>query len=306
MSTSRRTTHSKLTAAAKPATKWGRIGVAIAVFDRVVSIASGALFGDAQTALENALKIYERIPVLGSTGFQNILFLASGAALLFGAGVTLLERYYWAAPVAAKARGGRAKQQTPPHTSAFGDIASATGAVALCFVGAVLLYAPAPHAEAAGNPASSHPESAAAPSPVAPATEMVLGKQVATAEELSKSHIADRTVFLSRFAEQAWSSGGTVNVIKGKTFTDCVLAGPAIIFPDHSVPGAIQRCRFSVPVSGNRFDREAMFVELEPGEELNGVVVMRECYLIGCDLEYVSLAGTADKIARWKETGFIW
>jgi hypothetical protein len=82
-------------------------------------------------------------------------------------------------------------------------------------------------------------------------------------------------------------------IIKGRTFKDADIWGPALIAPmDNNC--AFVNCGFEGDV-------KSLFWEIEPNQLLIGVVGLQACEFINCNFKGIAIVGTAEIIKRFKD-----
>lgn len=115
-----------------------------------------------------------------------------------------------------------------------------------------------------------------------------------SAEESAGRALVARTTFekeavwLPSLAIQHWNAGQTV--IDGKTFTDCVIEGPAVM-------AVMKGTTFESCAMGVATDVKTLLYR-PMGSKLAGVVGMSNCRFIRCRFVQVGFTGTEDLLAE--------
>jgi hypothetical protein len=80
--------------------------------------------------------------------------------------------------------------------------------------------------------------------------------------------------------------------VKGKTFEDCVIFGPALIA--FVPPGNISDCTW-------RGDPDSLFIEVVPKERAIGIVGIKDCTFRRCRFVGIGMIGPKEAVEHWKK-----
>lgn len=106
---------------------------------------------------------------------------------------------------------------------------------------------------------------------------------------MQDSSFTNLSIWLPAMATQALKSGSIL--IQGKTFTDCLIEGPAIILPAGGV--TFSNC----DVDDDNGDVRNLL--LKPmGRSVFGAVGLRDCRFVGCRFRYVGFTGNDEFLAQ--------
>jgi len=117
----------------------------------------------------------------------------------------------------------------------------------------------------------------------------------ATGEELvSRTTFEKEAVWLPFLAVKHWNAGQMS--IRGKTFTDCVIEGPAVM-------AVMDGTTFESCTMGMTSDTANLLYKAQ-GKKLAGVVGMAECTFVRCRFVQVGFTGT-DEFVEQMRAGII-
>lgn len=277
---------------------WSVFSWCWAIFDRLVSLASGALVNDTSSAIQNALNWYSAMSFSGTDGFQNALVAMAVLTGLAMVVVIVLDRFFWAVPAAAagaKPRGGRAKQ--PPPKAPWMGIAGASAVVAFGVFSAVVVYSFSPVTARAAT---------AAPK-VRPTPALLNGMSEVSAEEWNQREIVKRSVVLPSLFTERWKNEPNLEfVVRDKLFVGCTIYGPAVVLlarTDIDESNLIQIPRLEGP-RGRFSDADSVLVGFDtlPQKGLNGGIHLNDCVFKNCHFIGVTIAGTPEQIGTLRQT----
>lgn len=123
--------------------------------------------------------------------------------------------------------------------------------------------------------------------------------QMSADEAFGRALVARKTfereaIWLPQLAVHHWNAGEMA--IEGKTFTDCVIEGPAVMAVMHAT--AFENCAMGTTTDV----RTLLFRPV--GEKMAGVVGVSNCTFVRCRFVQIGFTGT-DELLKELETGIL-
>jgi hypothetical protein len=123
--------------------------------------------------------------------------------------------------------------------------------------------------------------------PTPPAPEMSAAEAAGRAI-VARTHFEKESIWLPQLAVIHWNAGQMA--IEGKTFTDCVIEGPAVMF-------VMNNTQFDSCAMGATTDVRNLLYRPLSQNKLAGLVGMSNCRFVRCRFVQVGFTGSDDLLA---------